>query len=259
MGVILCVCTQSCLTVCDRCGPPGSSVHGVSQARILEWLALASSGGSSQPRNRTCLSCVSCTDRRVLYLEQVGVGRASQQPEGISGRSEKLTSPDSKSEHLAGFPELEMEVGSRVSGGEDYGSQGQLVGVTLVSRKECLCAWEGTGFGWKGRWGPHGSGHDLQGGPIQVQPRRLCLCFGASQNIPVPSPSPTDQAGSNPSHLSPPACLAHNKLKNAELPAISVQCFSLPHRPYICSFFELQAASVGAAAEGSFSPLLSSW
>ena len=123
---------QSCLTLCNPmdCHPPGSSVHGVSQARILEWLALASSGGSSQPRNRTCLSCVSCTDRRVLYLEQVGVGRASQQPEGISGRSEKLTSPGSKSEHLAGFPELEMEVGSRVSGREDYGSQGQLVGVT---------------------------------------------------------------------------------------------------------------------------------
>ena len=190
VGVIPCVCAQSCLTLCDPCGPPGSSVHGVSQARILEWVALASSGGSSRPRNRTRLSCVSCTDRRLLYLEQIGVGRASQQLEGISGGSEKLTLPGSKSEHLAGFPELEMEVGSRVSGGEDFGSQGQLVGVTWVTQKGCTCNWEGTRFGWKGRWGPHGSGHELQGGPIRVQPPHLCLSFGASQNIPVPLPLP---------------------------------------------------------------------
>ena len=83
VGVIPCVCAQSCLTLFDPCGPPGSSVHGVSQARILKWVALASSGGSSQPRNRTRLSCVSCTDRRLLYLEQIGVGRALHQLEGI--------------------------------------------------------------------------------------------------------------------------------------------------------------------------------
>ena len=51
--------------LCDPmdCSPPGSSVHGISQARILERVAISSSRGSSQPRNQTC---VSCTGRQVL-------------------------------------------------------------------------------------------------------------------------------------------------------------------------------------------------
>ena len=59
----LCVCvlvTQSCLTLCDPmdCSPPGSSVHEISQARILERVAISFSRGSSQPRNRTHTSCL---------------------------------------------------------------------------------------------------------------------------------------------------------------------------------------------------------
>ena len=44
---------QSCLTLCNRmdCNPPGSSVHGTLQARILEWVAMFSSRGSSQGSN----------------------------------------------------------------------------------------------------------------------------------------------------------------------------------------------------------------
>ena len=51
--------TKSCLTLCDPmdCGPPGSSVHGILQARILEWVAFPFSRGSSQPRDRTQVSC----------------------------------------------------------------------------------------------------------------------------------------------------------------------------------------------------------
>ena len=41
-----------------NCSPPGSSVHGIFQARILEWIAMLSSRGSSHPRNRTCDSCL---------------------------------------------------------------------------------------------------------------------------------------------------------------------------------------------------------
>ena len=50
---ILCLVTQSCLTLCDSmdCSPPGSSVHGILQARILEWVAMPSSKPSSQPRD----------------------------------------------------------------------------------------------------------------------------------------------------------------------------------------------------------------
>ena len=49
---------QSCPTLCDPvdCSPPGSSVHGVLQARILEWVAISFSRGSSRPRNRTHVS-----------------------------------------------------------------------------------------------------------------------------------------------------------------------------------------------------------
>ena len=46
--------TQSCLTLCNlmNCSPPGSSVHGILQARILEWVAISFSRGSSQPRDQ---------------------------------------------------------------------------------------------------------------------------------------------------------------------------------------------------------------
>ena len=52
---VLCLVNQSCLTLCDPmdCSPPGSSVHEILQARILEWVAMPSSRGSSQPRART--------------------------------------------------------------------------------------------------------------------------------------------------------------------------------------------------------------
>ena len=47
--------TQSSLTLCDPmdCSPPDSSVHGILQARILEWVAISFSRGSSQPRDQT--------------------------------------------------------------------------------------------------------------------------------------------------------------------------------------------------------------
>ena len=58
--------TQSCPTLCDPvdCSPPGSSVHGVLQARILEWVDIFFSRESSWPRNQTCASCIG---RWILY------------------------------------------------------------------------------------------------------------------------------------------------------------------------------------------------
>ena len=49
------------------CILPGFSVHGILQARILEWVATPSSRGSSRPRDRTCISCDSCIGRWILY------------------------------------------------------------------------------------------------------------------------------------------------------------------------------------------------
>ena len=52
--------TQSCPTLCKPmdCTPPGSTVHAISQARILEWVAISFSRGSSQPRDWTQVSCI---------------------------------------------------------------------------------------------------------------------------------------------------------------------------------------------------------
>ena len=49
---------QLCPILCDPrdCSPPDSSVHGILQARMLEWVAMPSSRGSSQPRDRTLIS-----------------------------------------------------------------------------------------------------------------------------------------------------------------------------------------------------------
>ena len=50
---------QSCLTLCDLmdCNLPGSSVHGISQAKILGWVVISFSRGSSQRRDWTCVLC----------------------------------------------------------------------------------------------------------------------------------------------------------------------------------------------------------
>ena len=51
---------QSCPTPCNPmdCSLPGSSIHGIFQARILEWVAISFSRGSSQPRDRSQVSCI---------------------------------------------------------------------------------------------------------------------------------------------------------------------------------------------------------
>ena len=47
--------------------PPGSSVHGISRARTLEWFAISSFKGSSRPRDWTYISCGSCISGQILY------------------------------------------------------------------------------------------------------------------------------------------------------------------------------------------------
>ena len=58
-----------CPTLCNPMvhSQPGSSLHGVLQARTQEWVAMSYSRGSSQPRNWICVSYVSCTHKWVLY------------------------------------------------------------------------------------------------------------------------------------------------------------------------------------------------
>ena len=70
MKPILCAQSlQSCLTLWDPmdCSPLGSSLHQILQARIPEWVAMSSPRGSSQPRDQTPVSHVSCICRKVIY------------------------------------------------------------------------------------------------------------------------------------------------------------------------------------------------
>ena len=61
-----CLVTKQCLILSDSvdCSSPGSSAHGISQARILEWVAISFSRGSSLPRDQNQVSCIG---RWVLY------------------------------------------------------------------------------------------------------------------------------------------------------------------------------------------------
>ena len=79
--VCVCLAAQLCLTFCDPmdCSLLGSSVHGLLQARILEWVAIFSSKRVSQPRDRTHGSC---TDRR--FFTTVPPGK----PQGNGSKSE---------------------------------------------------------------------------------------------------------------------------------------------------------------------------
>ena len=66
--VVKVLVTQSWGWLCDpmNCSTADSSVHGILQARILEWVAISSSRGSSQPRDGTCISCILCIGRQIL-------------------------------------------------------------------------------------------------------------------------------------------------------------------------------------------------
>ena len=69
-NMCVCACLLSRSVVSDsvsnpmKCSPPGSSVSGIFQARILEWVAISSSRGSFRPRERTHVSCIG---RQILY------------------------------------------------------------------------------------------------------------------------------------------------------------------------------------------------
>ena len=65
-----CMCAQLCLTLCNTIdySPSGLSVHGILQARILEWVTAPFYRGSSWPRNWTHVSCISWIGRWFLFL-----------------------------------------------------------------------------------------------------------------------------------------------------------------------------------------------
>ena len=65
---VLCVLSHVWLFATPwTCNPPGTSVHGVFQARILEWVIIFYSRRSSWPRDQTCVCCISCIGRQIVY------------------------------------------------------------------------------------------------------------------------------------------------------------------------------------------------
>ena len=69
-----CMRSQSYITLCDPmdCSPPGSSVCGIFQARILQWVAISSSREPFPPRDQTCISSASCIAGRFFTAEPLG-------------------------------------------------------------------------------------------------------------------------------------------------------------------------------------------
>ena len=64
--ICMCLVAKLCLTLCYPmdCNLPGSSVYGIFQARIVEWIAISLCRGSSQPRDWICTSCIG---KQILY------------------------------------------------------------------------------------------------------------------------------------------------------------------------------------------------
>ena len=72
--VCVCVCVhakslQSCLTLCNPmdCSPPGSSVHGILQSRVLEWVAMPFSTDLPNPEIEPVSLTAACISKQVLY------------------------------------------------------------------------------------------------------------------------------------------------------------------------------------------------
>ena len=79
VGVVL--VAQSCLTLYNSIdySPPGSSLHGILQVRILEWITIPFSRGSSQPRDRTQVSCIADRFFSVRATGKIPMVRATRQ------------------------------------------------------------------------------------------------------------------------------------------------------------------------------------
>ena len=117
---------QSCPTLCDPVdgSPPGSSVHGILQARILEWVAISFSRGSSRPRDRTQVSHITgrcfnlCTTREALKYKNAVSQKTSYRDTEL--QIQVLTSKTSREERKPGWKKKGEEAGEEERKGWPY-------------------------------------------------------------------------------------------------------------------------------------------
>ena len=93
--MLVCSVAKLCLILCDPmdCSPPGSSVHGIFQARTLEWVAISSSRGSSQPKDETHVSWSSCIGRQTLYHWATWEAQSKEWAYAIVGAARRVWNP----------------------------------------------------------------------------------------------------------------------------------------------------------------------
>ena len=128
---------QLCLTLCDPmdCGPPGSFVHGICQARIVEWVAMPSSRGSSWPRDQTMSPAAPVLQANSLPLSHQG----SPIWETGSLKSQGTTSNSTQCAKLVACPEVSGD--SRKKALEGNSPWVSHISTCLISRStDCLCS-----------------------------------------------------------------------------------------------------------------------
>ena len=153
--------TRSCPTLCDPMdfSPPDSSVHGILQARTLEWVAISVSRGSSQPRDPTQVSCIG---RQILYhLSHQGspINKVSLCKWEVGGNFLNLMKTVSRTQLAASALLSETETG--YSHFSVWLCSGVLTSVVSFGKKTCK--------GWK--WVQ--SCHSHRQGPGDIKTQKL--------------------------------------------------------------------------------------
>ena len=145
----MCVCVQSCPTLCDSVDCGGSSVLGISQTRILEWVAISFSRDLSQPRYWTHVSYLSCVGRQVLLPlappEKIRFGATTATANKHLGARLGRKGGRAQRPHGRGFPGNEVPTAHTLSGTvarvpadtADTGAQGPLCELRALLFSGC--------------------------------------------------------------------------------------------------------------------------
>ena len=196
-----CLVTKLCPTFCDPmyCSPPGSSVHGILQARILEWVAMPSSRSSSWSRNQTCACFIG---RWILYPWAI------REAESHTGEEINANSPQRSS-----FPLSSWQLCKGLGHGSEFAQKKSQVILLLGSGGPLPLSWQpplpkcfscfffadmpppslitrGSITGWPTlpSWHATARGHHMRVGGTWGRPWRPWSDWKASPSSPQPGP-----------------------------------------------------------------------